>query len=549
VGCSSACFLGDLAKSLLENGVDTSAMLNNGHIIPVIDLFAGPGGLGEGFSRYPNKCEKRFKIELSIEKDLNAHKTLNLRAFFRQFKEDCAPDEYYQYLRGEIPKDALFALYPKQAFAAADEARLLTLGKQNPDALIRKKLLGKDHWILIGGPPCQAYSLVGRSKILGGFKRESGETEEAFNRRRLASFDKDDRHQLYREYLAIIAKLWPSIFVMENVRGILSAKHNGERIFPKILKDLSNPAGVFPGTRRRHKYRIYSLTVPSHGDPFEQDPSDFIIHSEYYGIPQARHRVILLGIRDDLDCGEISLLEPCEQKTVEETISDLPKLTPGVTKLNGTRPYDALAELLEVSLYRGGDGDLVDFEIIHHLKRTIEKARRRESRGSRYMATDRSLDDWWYRDPRLNGVCNHETRSHIKQDLWRYAFAACYAEQTGFSPQLREFPKALLPKHANVKEAISGQKFGDRFRVQVASRPSTTITSHISKDGHYFIHYDPKQYRSLTVREAARLQTFPDNYFFEGTRTSQYHQVGNAVPPLLAYKVAGIVSKLIETIT
>lgn len=517
--------------------------------VPVIDLFAGPGGLGEGFSRYPLEGGKRFKIGLSIEKDPSAHKTLTLRAFFRQFEEGNAPDEYYQYLRGEISKDGLFEYYPGQADAAADEARLLTLGIENPDRLIRKKLREKEHWVLIGGPPCQAYSLVGRSKILGGIKREKGENEEAFNQRRLATFDEDDRHQLYKEYLAIIAKHWPSVFVMENVRGILSAKHNGERIFPKILKDLSNPADVFPGKRRRHKYRIYSLTIPSDGNPLEQDPSDFIIKSERYGIPQARHRVILLGIRDDLDCGEIPLLEPCGKKTVEKTISDLPKLTPGVTKLNGARPYDALAELLNVSLSRGVSGDFFDSEIIHRLKRTIEKARRGRNRGARYMSADKPLNDWWYSDPKLNGVCNHETRSHIKEDLWRYAFASCYAKQNGVSPQLRDFPEALLPKHANVKEAISGQKFGDRFRVQVGNRPSSTITSHISKDGHYFIHYDPKQYRSLTVREAARLQTFPDNYFFEGTRTLQYHQVGNAVPPLLAYKIAGIVSKLIDSIT
>lgn len=522
--------------------------MNSRPLIPVIDLFAGPGGLGEGFSRYPLKGRKRFKIGLSIEKDPSAHNTLTLRAFFRQFEEGSAPEEYYRYLRGDITLNELFDFYPAQAKAASDEARLLTLGKDDPNHLIKENLRGIKHWVLIGGPPCQAYSLVGRSKILGGFKRRHGETEEAFNRRRHATFDKDDRHQLYKEYLAIIARYWPSIFVMENVRGILSAKHKGERIFPKILKDLSNPAEVFSAKSRKHKYRIYSLTLPSNGNPFDQDSSDFIIQSERYGIPQARHRVILLGIRDDLKVENIPLLEPCAQKTVEDTISDLPKLTPGVTKLNGQRPYDALAELLDVSLSRGVSGDLFDLEIIHRLKRTIEKARRREDRGARYRPAETTLDDWWYGDPRLKGVCNHETRSHIKQDLWRYAFAACYAERAKVSPQLRDFPSALLPKHANVKEAISGQKFGDRFRVQVANRPSSTITSHISKDGHYFIHYDPTQYRSLTVREAARLQTFPDNYFFEGTRTSQYHQVGNAVPPLLAYKIAEIVSKLIDSI-
>jgi DNA (cytosine-5)-methyltransferase 1 len=149
-------------------------------------------------------------------------------------------------------------------------------------------------------------------------------------------------------------------------------------------------------------------------------------------------------------------------------------------------------------------------------------------------------------DRRLGGVCNHETRGHIAEDLRRYFYAAVFAAVSNppRSPLLQDFPGSLLPDHKNVGEALKTTKFNDRFRVQLADRPSTTVVSHISKDGHYYIHYDPSQCRSLTVREAARLQTFPDNYFFEGPRTEQYHQVGNAVPPLLARQIAEIVADL-----
>ena len=147
----------------------------------------------------------------------------------------------------------------------------------------------------------------------------------------------------------------------------------------------------------------------------------------------------------------------------------------------------------------------------------------------------------------MDGVCNHTTRGHIVGDLYRYFYAACFAQDKGQSPKLQDFPDDLLPAHKNAKRAANRSPiFSDRFRVQIGDRPATTVTSHISKDGHYYIHPDPTQCRSLTVREAARLQTFPDNYFFCGPRTSQYVQVGNAVPPLLARQIAAIVHQVLE---
>ncbi len=143
------------------------------------------------------------------------------------------------------------------------------------------------------------------------------------------------------------------------------------------------------------------------------------------------------------------------------------------------------------------------------------------------------LRDWIF-DPRLTRLPNNESRGHLDEHLGRYLYASAYASVFGRSPKARDFPQALAAKHKNWNTG----KFNDRFRVQLEDHPSTTITSHISKDGHYFIHPDPAQCRSLTVREAARLQTFPDNYFFHGTRTQQYVQVGNAVPPYLAWQIA-----------
>ncbi|MBK7308318.1 MAG: DNA cytosine methyltransferase [Chitinophagaceae bacterium] len=134
-----------------------------------------------------------------------------------------------------------------------------------------------------------------------------------------------------------------------------------------------------------------------------------------------------------------------------------------------------------------------------------------KDKGSIYVeySPDINYNKAWYLDRKLNAVCNHESRSHIKKDLFRYLFVSCFAKVNGRSPKLSDFPASLLPNHDNA----TGGKFTDRFRVQLYGQPSKTVTSHISKDGHYFIHPDSGQCRSLTVREAARIQTFPDNYF------------------------------------
>ena len=523
--------------------------------IPVIDLFAGPGGLAEGFSSVLDAKGKkrRFDIRLSIEMDAYAHRTLSLRAFFRQFDPGQAPDEYYAYLRGEITGEELRSdpKFSKQWAEAEEEARCLELGVHDVTSIIGERLSGAKEWVLIGGPPCQAYSLVGRSRMTGAGEQREDESDRAYQQRiaqKKKAFEKDHRHQLYREYLKIIADHRPTMFVMENVKGILSSKQNGQRIFPLIRSDLEKPLKALGRSEGDLGYTIHSLVTPPKGlFANDYEDSDFLIRAEEHGIPQARHRVILLGIRNDLPTESIPLLEKSsKQMSLKKALSGLPRLISGLSKGGEDTSYEALqqfrnSDVWNELLFSGSAGTLID-RMERHLQKAGKNLGRRGSgksirRAPHYAS---SVGD----EGRLV-VCNHDTRSHIREDLWRYFFAACFAEENGYPPKLENFPRSLLPKHRNVDQAIAGKKFADRFRVQLPDRPSTTVVSHISKDGHYYIHPDPQQYRSLTVREAARLQTFPDNYFFEGPRTQQFHQVGNAVPPLLARKIAKVVVKLL----
>lgn len=515
--------------------------------IPVIDLFAGPGGLGEGFSSVLNSAGNRiFEIKLSIEKDIHAHQTLELRSFLRQFPFKQLPEEYYEMVKEnddkkrDVLKKRMFEKYSTEYDVAQNEAWLCELGHEDfsssfVDYRIRKALKKKKDWVLIGGPPCQAYSLVGRS-------RNKGIKEE------------DNRVFLYREYLRIIAKHHPKIFVMENVKGLLSAKLDGDKIFDWIKADLNNPGRVFPGNDSP-KYKIYSFVKPpkthdKEDNPVYKEDKEFLIRTEDYGVPQNRHRVILLGIRDDVGKIEIETLEQKEKVLLEQVIDNLPELRSGIgreivgTNEKGNHIYSKIENTKK-------NWEKAVKDSIKKLKKEFSEQDLNKlkgfpgSQGSNFIACalkedNNPLFEEWFKDEKLNGVVNHETRTHLKEDLCRYLFSALYLEKTGDFPKLRDYPEWLLPEHKNAK----GGKFADRFRTQRPDQPATTVTSHISKDGHYFIHYDPVQCRSLTVREAARIQTFPDNYYFCGTRTQQYHQVGNAVPPYLARQLAEIVQKI-----
>ncbi len=336
---------------------------------------------------------------------------------------------------------------------------------------------------------------------------------------------------------------------MENVKGLLSSsrtKTNKQNTFELIRTDLRNPIKAVYGKESSLSYRLFSISSGSPTNPDDIKPEDFVIRSEEYGIPQARHRIIIVGIRSDIYKSNPLLLRKAERQVpIEDVISDLPKLRSGLSKEkdNSDEWRKAIQEIETAKWVKTISSELRN-SIFSSLKR-VGVSLDRGSSFTPFMVGSIAYDDW-YVDTNLGGVCNHESRSHIREDLHRYFFSAVFAQKYKRPPKLSDFPPELLPKHENAKNASSETIFNDRFRVQISGRPSTTVVSHISKDGHYYIHYDPSQCRSLTVREAARLQTFPDNYFFEGNRTQQYHQVGNAVPPLLANKIAEIVYKILQ---
>ena len=389
----------------------------------------------------------------------------------------------------------------------------------------------RDRTSEIGGPPCQAYSLVGRSR-----------------RRNDPEFATDEKHFLYKEYLRILAVHQPPVFVMENVKGLLSATVKEQGIFQKILDDLQRPLDVFPSASDGNNdlaYKVMSLVREPGNLLGEFEPEDYIVRAEDYGVPQARHRVILLGIRSDLR-RERTVLRRVAPAAIDWAIGDLPALRSGLSK----EPDDAerwLDAVRSAASAQWLEDRVISPALRRALRDELRQIKSNLGRGAEFVAGKPApvISPRWFHDPKLGGFCNHSTRGHIREDLHRYLFCAVFAQQHGRSPGLEEFPSALLPKHENVEQALEGAMFNDRFRVQVAGRPSTTVVSHIAKDGHYYIHYDPTQCRSLTVREAARLQTFPDNYFFEGPRTEQYQQVGNAVPPLLAKQIAEVVAELL----
>jgi DNA (cytosine-5)-methyltransferase 1 len=503
----------------------------------VVDLFAGPGGLGEGFASAGPRGENPFEIAISVEREKSAHRTLRLRAFIREVvrKSSRLPDSYVAFHAGRCAEPDWSKLDPDAWRLANAEARCLELGDEATATILdaeidRLRSGGHTDTILIGGPPCQAYSLVGRARSRGteGYRPED-----------------DHRHFLFREYIHVLDRLRPAAFVLENVKGVLSSRVGDRQIFDEIMQDIATLGGSDD-----EAYELFALKVEngvlSLAKP--EKPSDFIVRAEKHGIPQRRHRVIVIGVRSDLAPHATRARAaiddtPC---SVSEAIGKLPNLRSGLSKTaDGTAEWKA-AVLAAAGQLLGLYDD--DEDMARELQKTIDEVadwhpaeRTSSSLPEEYARSNRSLLQWLEND-QLEALAQHETRGHMESDLMRYLFASVFGRVQKKCAKKADYPAALAPSHESWEKDI----FSDRFRVQLGHEAATTITSHISKDGHYFIHPDPSQCRSLTVREAARLQTFPDDYLFLGNRTQQYVQVGNAVPPYLARQIADLLLKLLE---
>ena len=527
----------------------------------VVDLFAGAGGLGEGFSR------AGFDNVLSCEAEATFTETLKLRHFVRYTSQKGLHKDYYRFLTGELELGALYERHPEAASKASASSLKYKLGSETKNKTFHERLrqqVGEQEFGLLGGPPCQAYSLAGRSRRLGskGTKREQN--------KRAAEFYKDEKHALYLNYLETVAFHRPAFFLMENVKGLLSAKKadNAERgsVFQDILEGLGKPTETLEtlGVKKDDcgnklapvEYRLMPLVPPEELFGFElasPKPSDFVINAKDFGIPQSRERVFILGVRQDVGIDRIEL-QKSSTPTVWDTIGHLPRLRSGLSKSEDS--YENWLRAIENNskIFFAGSRHLSALnDVLADLQALNEPLTRTSYQSvSNPPANTSSELENFLADKELGHWTQHETRGHLESDIVRYLYCALAAKELGRSPTLKDWDgnlEKMRPNHQNIEMNGNGLETNahlDRFKVQIAEQPSSTITSHISKDGHYFIHPDPVQARSLTVREAARLQTFPDDYYFCGPRTEQYIQVGNAVPPFLAFKIANSIKSALE---
>ena len=298
--------------------------------VPVVDLFSGPGGLAEGFSACRESDDRRsYRVVLSIENDPAAHRTLRLRAFLHKFPT-AFPPEYYDFLNGAVKEEPDWAKrHPRHWAEACDETRHLELGSDDASVFLRERIkrIREEHGgrtVLVGGPPCQAYSVVGRSRNAGNARYNA---------------DKDGRQLLYREYVRVLGQLRPAVAVMENVRGMLSARQHGEPIFPKVLRSLQRAGGG---------YRLFALASRSTGGLLHEDPEsiDYLVHADEHGVPQTRQRVFVVCVRSDVADTLRGELQPRlerrgERVSVNDIIGAMPKLRSRLSKDDDSDAWQA----------------------------------------------------------------------------------------------------------------------------------------------------------------------------------------------------------------
>jgi DNA (cytosine-5)-methyltransferase 1 len=398
-----------------------------------IDLFAGAGGLSEGFIR------AGFNPIAHVEMNKDACDTIKTRTAYHWLKANKKTRVYYDYLKSENKnKEELWGDIPEHLINSVINKEISENTLPEIFKTIDKELKGNKVDLIIGGPPCQAYSIVGRAR------KDMGS---------------DPRNHLYKHYIKFLEKYRPKMFVFENVPGILSAQ-NGEYL-NKIFKAVRN-AG-------------YELAIP---------PKNHL-NAKDFNVLQDRKRVIIIGWRKEfnLKYPDFETKENIFQIS-KDLFSDLKPLKNGQGTLNAMNYAKPGTEYLKQTNIRNG----------------------------------------------LDFVTQHISRPNNEDDLEIYQIAI---EQWNNGKRLKyaELPKRLI-KHSNT------HSFVNRFHVVNGKGISHTVVAHIAMDGHYYIHPDKKQKRSISVREAARIQSFPDDYFFEGSRTAAFKQIGNAVPPLMAEKIA-----------
>lgn len=402
-----------------------------------IDLFSGAGGLSEGF------IKAGFNPIAHVELDSHACNTLETRLVYHKLKEEKKLGHYYDYLNGKDNRENFISNFGEKQLS--ESVLNIGIGGKNNDYIFNKidKLAGSNEIdLIIGGPPCQAYSLVGRARDSEGMKNDS-------------------RNYLYKEYAKFLKNYQPKAFVFENVLGLVSAEKGR----------------YFKNMRSYFKRIGYNL--------------DYTIqHSEDFGVLQKRRRVIIIGWRKDIDFSYPEFDKIKHDFKVKDILVDLKNLKPGEQKNITKYKLDTTEYLNQFELRNG-----VDF------------------------------------------VTQHIARPHNNRDLEIYKIA------------IKKWQKNERLKYPDLPQELKTHKneksFLDRYKVVDANGFSHTMVAHIAKDGHHYIYPDSKQVRSLSVREAARIQSFADDFYFEGGRSAAFRQIGNAVPPLMSMEIA---NKMIQNL-